>query len=103
MSIVDDYNKKFSDNIEKLIPDKVEVYMTPPKHECIDCRKRHDGCTYFKEFEFISDNFKHQVDCPYFVIGKCFVCKHRNMIGAEYNDICYAEDMSGHGCPNFAE
>lgn len=58
------------------------------KHNCTNCAERHNLCGH----DYASDC------CPYFVIGKCFICKHRGT----YNDsICFAEDMSGYNCPNF--
>lgn len=61
------------------------------KHTCTNCDLRHDGyCsgTYWLD------------DCPEFVLGKCYRCKHNS---EEPNSMCLGEDMSGFGCPNFAE
>ena len=65
--------------------------MNDVKHTCTNCDLRHGGCcsgTYWLD------------DCPEFVIGKCYRCKHN---ADEPEGICLGEDMSGEGCPNFAE
>ena len=60
-------------------------------HVCTNCRERHNMCKY----DYTSNN------CEHFVIGKCYICSIRN--DEEANMLCFAEDMSGHGCPNFKE
>lgn len=69
-----------------------EAVLTGIPHNCTHCESRH-GCSFGSEY-YLSDN------CPMFVLGKCYRCKHS---ANEPEGICLAEDMSGYGCPNFAE
>ena len=68
-------------------------------HTCCNCDLRHSSCC--------SGTFWLDA-CPEFVLGKCYRCKHHSNDPTEQsfneiNDICLGEDMSGFGCPNFAE
>ena len=60
--------------------------LTRVKHGCVNCDERHNMCGH----EACKDG------CPYFKIGKCFICEFR-----DDPHKCVAEDMSGYGCLNF--
>lgn len=63
-------------------------------HNCTHCELRHEGLQDCNKYYLLDD-------CPQFVIGKCYRCKHKDC--GEDIGICLAEDMSGFDCPNFAE
>ena len=69
--------------------------MIDVPHTCTNCALRHGDCS--------GEYFEHQLktdDCSEFVLGKCYRCKHNAF---EPEGICLGGDMSGFGCPNFAE
>ena len=73
--------------------------MSDVPHNCTNCDLRHGG--YCSGIYWLDD-------CPEFVLGKCYRCKHytndiNEQLFNEKNGICLGEDMSGEGCPNFAE
>ena len=71
--------------------------MIDVPHTCTNCALRHGDCSG----EYFEQQLKTD-DCPEFVIGKCFICKHTDA-EEETTGLCVAGDMSGFGCPNFAE
>ena len=67
--------------------------MDSISYTCTNCALRHDMCMY--------DPCGYDKECPEFVLGKCWICKHYP--DGEALGICMSGDMSGYGCHNFSE